>query len=590
MKYFKDLIVYSSNTKKIGVNGNMKSRHKVLGGIMLISMLLVQPAWAMGTMQTAQVKESEAQVAVAKGQPQFTKEMEKQLDKLYQLVPEVKKLTLKNKEYHKGIENEPDVWFISFEGENKNVTGKQPTYASVEFIAKTGELYSFMIQNPEWASEKLPSQAVAKEKATNWLKYWFGEKVLGQYMLDENVEYVGFGSGSMVNEKTGWTYYGQAKVSFDRIIKGIPLKSHGYQVRVDGEGRLVSFSTPNYIEKVDLSIFPDPSKAISLESANKKYKEYLGNVSLLYASNQPLQRYMFNQSKEKTAPVLKYVSNYSGQIDATTGQLILEKNRTVRENGKIITLTPKGQTTWTVKSREDAEKIIKGAFGVSLVGLTYSDRNVDGDMMLRRDNSEKVWTWSADKKSSAQDKTIHVLFDKNTGKVKKVLVSTDSSKQQKVVEKGEALNTAVEFLNKHISTDVKQVALSFSYGGGTGQNRVQQEYTFVFNKVYQNIPIEDSTYTVFVDPASGKVSGYAIKETDTPVTLPNSKQVITPEDAAEQFFKAHPLQLVYTWKYTDENKTVSPQITYMPVQIDVSGEYVEATKGNYVKLPYELGN
>lgn len=571
----------------------MKKAKKMAATVLAASMLLASPVWAAGqTVLTAQEAVQEKGGATVKVLPktELTEPQRQVLEKFYQVVPELKELSAM------GISNEEEgAWGIFLTSSSLDAApGIRNIHASLAFNTKTGELIRFDIQNPEWASEKLPSSELAKERALE-----FAGKVLGDKIKDYQMsDHMGYGGGSSADDKGNKIVWTTANVLYSRLFNGVPLLNSGFQVAVDAAGHITEFHKEKD-DNPDPAKFPDLSRAITKEAAEKAFAG-LVEIKLMYNGHQPLKLSMYGKGSDETRPVLMYYQSSLCPIDAETGKSLddLMYNPNLKQSQRI-TLVGEGKKA-IAKTPEEGASLLAGEFGMDMTGLKFGSVNVQ-DMPLDSGRKVKNFSWHSEPQRGAdgkpEDSTMHYAYlrtEADTGQVLGFGAQDDSGRgKQGTVSRDAAQKTAVQFLQRYLepgAADLEMQVISSEemvpawVDKSKLKDQVQQppQFSFHFNGTYQGIPVSDRSYSVQVDALTGKVTGFSADgSASTPVTLPDSGNVVTTDAAKAEFLKHHPLRLAYIWPEFFDQKGPTPHMVYLPANYSGWG-YVDALTGKTV--------
>lgn len=287
---------------------------RTTAAVLTVGMLLATPAWA-AEKEASIVQEVKGGVEVVQlksgtaGQPVSKLELnEKQrqaLEKIFKIVPELKELSLES--VHGGGEGTWKVVLSNRAG--GTAPGIMHAHASLVFDTDTGELISLHIQNPDWASVELPSPGLAREKAAEFARQVLGDKMKGYQVSNQ----MGYGGASTRDDKGNGIEWASASVQFERLINGIPFLNSGFGVNVDAAGHVTGYYAEGFHEEYgglkdgvpDPALFPDPSRAVAREEAEKTFAGLL-EMKLNYVERQPLKYPVFGSKKVETRPVLMY--------------------------------------------------------------------------------------------------------------------------------------------------------------------------------------------------------------------------------------------------------------------------------------------
>ncbi|WP_126428687.1 YcdB/YcdC domain-containing protein [Brevibacillus marinus] len=542
-------------------------------------------------------------------QPEMSQAVSDSLDLLYRLVPELKELELKEQHYSPADEQRPATWILRFSNEPDQPEQDSRTlfaYAYVSIEAQTGKVLSFDMQHPEWASNQYPSDQQAIEAATAFMKQLLGDE-LDDYQRNEQVHYTASGYRDDEGNEKVWSL---VSVQFNRLINGIPLLDHGYQVAVDAAGRVNSVYslTQGLNEEVAPDAFPEPSKALTEEEAKQKFRELL-DMELVYRAYGPNQPMPLIGDTGTTAPaakpILQYVPRFSGFLDAVSGKEVNYYGFVVDEQQmqKDVKLQPEGDQL-VARNAEEAEEVLTEGLGIDMSGLVLT-KSQDADLPSQQ--KYLYYSWHSEQKpdptnpkNSRPVRYAHLVTDAETGQVLSVFVHDEAKRGAKAeISREEAEKKAIAFLQKYVAADVAELMLRGVYSSAdkpefpdwVDVNKIPDmtddltpEISFHFCEVHEGIPIVDRSYLVTIDPVTGSVSGFSFPpEREGELTLPDPSDVVTPEEAADALLEANPPKLVYLWPDFAGQRAPAPLLLYVSDFTVFDGSYLDATTGKWVK-------
>ncbi len=568
----------------------MKRFSKTMMTLVAVSLLSVNPVWA-----DTPGKETAAPTA----QEVLSKELE---ERIYALIPELKDIPVADKNFIPANEFRPASWFIHFTDRPKDAKpddGKMYTDAHVELDAKTGTLISMHLQNPKWLKDQDISKEMAKEKAVAFVNAALGDKAK-DYQVSDNV-WVGRTGYKPDHGKA--VFWSTANVSFERLVNGIPFGSSQFQVEVDADGRVVGFYWDGNNSQLDLSKFPSPSEAIKKADAEKAFLNML-NMKLQYNSQQPIEKPRLGE-EPKTKPVLLYQPDYDGVLDARTGKKADLGSSRKEQQTETIALSAQGKTL-IARTADEAAKLLKEELGVDVAGLKLQEENDD---LWMPDRKYKQFTWRSefpkgtdDKQASENMKFVYVGIDTETGEILNFNYQ-DESKNGKptTVSIADAKKKAIAFLEAHLGSSVTQIQLqdTFSYPSlddlpsWVDKAKLNQEevlkhtpprISFFFTGLHQGIPVIDQAYWVEIDGVSGNIVAFGLpKKQALQAALPDSKGIVSADEAKAQFLKEHPLRLEYIWPEYYGQKAPAPMLVYVPT-FTAGISYIDAFTGKTVQV------
>lgn len=574
----------------------MKKKKKIFGqtfvAVLAAGTLTATPAWA---------DSNETGSRSAAVQSASDKQLEQALENVYKAVPELKRLTVKHKSYNPGENGHPATWSIHFDNRPEDAKREEdPKYASafVNLNAETGELLDLQLHHPDWASDEVPAEKMAREKADEFVKRIFGDKIKDFRASDT----LGYGKSGVAYENGKQMEWAHADVRYERLINGIPLINSGFNVSVDAAGHVNrfyqdrSFSNP----ELEASKFPSPSEIISKEEAEQAYMKKL-DMKLVYTRHQPVGGKPFSDNSE-TRPVLQYVPFLEGVLDAKTGQFVDFGQKPDRFEPKKVFLSPQGNKL-LAKSREEAEKLLSDTLGIDTRNMKFN-QNEEIDWPSNKRFTH--YSWSTEPKNAngkpdySQMRYIHMAFDPATGDVLSMNVQDESARGKRAtVSQTDAEKAAVQFLEQYLDPQFTELSLEYVFFepresenipswvdteklNNHLKERVLPVYRFTFNTLHQGVPVTDQAFHVEVDGLTGKVAGFSLQPAvRDDIRLPDNKNVIPAEEAKREFLRQHPLQLVYLWPEFFDQKAPAPMLVYIPTARGFSG--IDALTGQAVK-------
>ncbi|HOV80485.1 MAG TPA: hypothetical protein PK728_10345 [Bacillota bacterium] len=577
---------------------------RTTAAVLAVGMLLAAPAWA-AEKEASTVQEMKGGVGIillksnAAGQNvekvELNEKQRQALEKIYQIVPELKELSLES--VHDGGEGTWKVALSNRAGETE--PGIMHAHASLAFDKDTNELISLHVQNPDWASIDLPSPGLAREKAAEFARRVLGDRIKDYQMSDR----MGYGGASTRDDKGNEITWASASVQFERLINGIPFLSSGFRVNVDAAGHVTGYYAEGYHEKddglmdADPALFPDPSRAVAKEEAEKVFAGLL-EMKLNYVERQPLKYPAFGGEKVETRPALMYNPSIDTLIDAVTGKPLAgyqEQPLTSRislagEGKKLVAGTP-----------EAAAALLAAETGIDISGMKFNGVE-EREESLDPGIKVKEYRWMSEPQTGQDGRPdhstmrfLHLSALADTGRVVGFNLQDESGRGKKaVVSREAAQETAVQFMQRCLDKGAAELEMYVYPPGeesvpewvdrskleGNGQ---RPEFHFTFTCTHQGIPVSDRSYSVTVDGLTGRITGFYDGNSSSSVALPDSKDVVTAEAAKAEFLKSHPLRLVYLWPEYFGQKAPNPLLVYMP---DYGGSwgYIDALTGKTVTV------
>jgi len=563
-----------------------KRWNKFIVSLLAASLMATTPVLANGSA----VQQEQTQEISSEMKQELSAQAKLSLDKLNQLVPELKNLEVKFQNLMPANEWSPAVWSIQMDNLPENGrpdAGINFSHAYIELLADSGELRSFSMNVPSWASKKAPTESLARKKAQEFVEGVWSKERLAKYQQSSQFYMGQHGSADENGNKLEWTTGG---VQYERLINGIPYLGENITIDIDQAGHVHNFYS-NIQGNLDESKFPAPSKAISKADAEKAFREKL-NMELVYSGQQPVGKWaMEPNQKMETRTVLKYEPTWVAQIDAVTGKATDTYYTPPKK--QTVNMQAGGQKL-KVQSLEDAKKFFKNTFGVDLSNLQVEQSNEDdhpyGDYSVV--NYHFHPDYSVPQEQPMRYATITV--NKKTGEIVYAYIQDEARMGKKaVISEEEAIKKGVDFLQTYVHPDVKEADLqvfaphkmeenipAWVDKSKLGEQRMDPapEYHLTMREYHNGIPVEDRFYSVTVDAVSGKISGVGLPLNAKRVELPEAKNVITPEQAADAYLKKFPLKLAYIWEDYMGQKAPKPQLIYMPTYPD-GAYYIDAFTG-----------
>ena len=566
----------------------MKKVKRTVAAVLAAGMLLTTPAWA-AEQEVAVVQERSGDAIQLFSKAELTEAQRQALEKMYQIIPELKELSLQNVEYNE----DRTAWGGYLTDGSPDVTpDNRRIRAGIAFDAKTGELINFYIDNPQWTAENLPSPALVEEKAAGFARELLGDR-LEEYEMGETMS---FSSGSTTDDKGNKIMMTSAHVYFNQLINGVPFLNSGFQVSVDSAGHITEFRKEKDNNQ-DSAKFPDPSRAMTKEAAEKAFAG-LVEMKLSYNSRQPLRLSWLGKGGEETTPVLMYYPSFSGFIDAETGKPLDDSWGGLQQSQRII-LNGEGKKFYAATPEEGA-RLLAEEFGVDMAGMEFGSVRVH-DLPVTSGYQFKEYSWRSETQQETDNKSdwnevrfVNLKTIAETGEIVGFGIQDDSGRGKQGTVSGEdAQKTAVQFLQRYLEPGAAELVLTVfpsednipawvDQSKLTDQMQQRPQFFIQFSETYQGIPVADSSHIVRVDALTGKVTEFGIGSRNASVTLPDSSDAVTADVAKAEYLKRHPLRLVYIWPEYYEQKAPSPQMVYLPVSGDLG--YIDALTGKTVVL------
>ncbi len=572
-------------------------KHRIAGLALALGLLMISPAAAsegtpevvLGdvqvTIQPAEHQVEATQITVSSSGPVVTDAQRRILEKYYQILPELKKLTLQTA----GESSIEGAWEFHFY--QTPPQGNSPVWAAnaqLIVAANTGELEILRISHPQWATEELPPAELAKQQATQFIKQVMGDQA-DLYRVDPSLGYGGSSSSDSEGNELHWS---TASVRFDPVINGIPVLYNELQVDVDAAGRITGFYRHQTALR-DASSFPDPAKAISQPAAAAIMNQLI-QMKLQYVQHQPLQYPpVWSNKPRETRPVLMYIPKFESALDALTGKPAWGEEY-LNSQGERVRLTGAGKQLFA-QTQEEAAKILTEEFNVDMSKLEF-ERLFERENVLRGDQKYKHYLWRTadDAEAGMNRKYVQLHTVAATGEIWRFSVQEDVTVDQEARVSPKLLRQkAVQLVEKYLpagATEMELVTFDFAaVPDWVDKQQLKKEElpqpttSFMFSPLHQGIPVSDGAYAVSMNNITGEVTEYAKGGLATDVTLPDSRGVATAEVAKAEYLKNHPLQLIYRWPEWFRQRAANPELVYM-LNSDIGWGYIDAFTGKTVMI------
>ncbi|MCR4436881.1 MAG: S-layer homology domain-containing protein [Clostridiales bacterium] len=439
------------------------------------------------------------------------------------------------------------VWNLSW-------NSKDGTDGSINIsVDVNGNILNYNYYKPSDYNNQRKFPAITRQQAKAKAEEFIGRispSLLSQIKLQEDSQPL-----NLSNE-----YY----FNYVRTVNGIPFPDNNVSVTVNsGRGEVVNY----YMNWTDGLTFPDATKAISLEAAQKAYKEKLG-LRLQY-------NYVYNGDVLKVYAV--YAPKYSSMyyIDALTGDKVLLSpyygygggggGGVYFDNAKTESRASQNLSPQELKAIEDASKLMtqeeaeKIARGVKELELTsdfnLTNANLFKDWMFKNSFS---WNLSFQKpaaQSGQQGLYASVTIDAATGEVKSFYRSTPYDANATAKYDEAASKAAVEAFLKTFKPD--------KYSNTTYEENTEavyyqkmgkippQQYTFNYIRNVNGVPFPGNSMTATYDAVNGKVTSFNLNWFDA--SFPSVDKAVSLDSAYDTLFKDIGLELEYRNNYYDES-------------------------------------
>ena len=515
------------------------------------------------------------------------------LEKVCQILPELKDLSVRQRHDYEG---EP-FWRLSLTDSPQGlIPGIDNISAHLTFDKEKGELTALEIQNPKWASEEIPPPVLAKEKAEEFARRLLGDRIKYYQPAAD----MGYGGGSTRDSKGNRIVWASAAVQFNRLVNGIPLLNSGFQVSVDAAGRVTGYHKTDS-DNIEFTKFPDPSRAVNKEAAEKNYAG-LVKMKLNYLAHQPVKQLTFGKGRNETRPVLIYSPSFQGPLDALTGQFPGDFRGNLPQTEKI-TLIGEGKR-FIVNTPEEAVKLIADEFGLDLSGMKSAGAEIREELPASG-NRVKEYYWRAEADPGPDGKPVkmmrfaHLTTLADTGQLVGFNLRDDSGAgREGAFSQETARKTAVQFLQKFLPVGEAQFEIWVPSANEdwipawVDKGKLEANYSrppqmyFHFNLTHQGVPVTDRYYSVTVDLLTGKIVSFYDGSGSPAVILPNSKGIVSADMAKAEYLRRHPLRLTYIWPEYFGQKAPAPYLVYLPAS-GTGWEYIDAFSGKTV-APEEI--
>lgn len=574
------------------------TKHMVAGVVLAMGLLVTSMAAASESSQAAVSDRMEKTNKVAKAIAdskevtiatgvELTDSQQRVLEKYYQILPELKKLTLQ----FVGNSETDNTWIVHFYQElPPGGSGIYAASASLTFAANSDELCAFDMSIPEWATEKLPSQELAKQQAAQFIRGILGDKA-DLYQMNEQLGYSGSSRGDSEGKEIRW---GARSVSFDYLVNGIPFLNQELRVDVDAAGHITGYYRQK-IDNLDTSVFPDPAKAISQQEATGIFNQMI-QMKLNYIQCQPLQ---FGRRAEprETRPVLMYAPEFASSIDALSGEPVQEMGNLASQSERVRLIGTGKQLL--ARTKEEAAKILVEEFKMDMGTMEFNHiYEYEYKDTFQGAAKYKDFSWrTANEPEDGNDiKYVNLHTVADSGEVLRLSVQDQSKAvKEERVSKELIRQRALQFIQRYLaagSTEMDLVSYDFdTVPAWFDQKRKNKEELlepvshFWFYPLYQGIPVSDGGYFVSVNNLTGEVVGYAKGGLDPSVRLSDKQGIVTAEVAKAEYLKTHPLYLTYFWPEWFGQRAPAPYLVYMPKpQRGVT--YIDALTGQSVVIGY----
>ncbi len=294
-----------------------------------------------------------------------------------------------------------------------------------------------------------------------------------------------------------------------------------------------------------MSLFPEPKDLIGEQAAIQVMGE---SLRLVYMEGQEAQ----------TGPILKYVPEMPGYVDAKTGKVI--PGGVENKYSAPIKVTP-GDRQLAARTKEEAAAVLKSELAVDVANAEYKEESKAGFRRFQWIHQDKT--------------TMYVYADEWTGRVSQFGVHSVQGGEPRIT-RDEAAQKAVSFLEQYLDKSITEIHVSES-DSAPGLSRLE---SFYIHKSHQGIPVEDHSYRVTVDMTNGNVTEVAGPFEREQVSLPDSSQAVPKAEAVKEFVNTHSAKLYYYSFDENGGRADTPRIVYS-IEAQKPG-YIDALTGETV--------
>lgn len=468
--------------------------------------------------------------------------------------------------YNVITEDDRQVWYLSWNSKNGNDGS-----ISVR-IDDQGTILSYYYYRPyDYNQRKLPavSRQEAKVKAEEFIKK-INPDALSQVKLVDNHQQ---------NSLMEVAYY----FNFIRMVNGIPFDANNIFVEVNRETGDVQGYQYNWLKNL---AFPAADKAISLEEAQKAYKEKLG-LRLIYDYTVDS-----DMVKAYAAYAPKYNSNYC--IDAFTGEKInispiyyyadgrggaeynMKRKMASEAKAEQPALSPEElkavEEISKLLSKEDAERKTRSYKILELTDdFKLNNANLSRDWPLKKD-----FTWYLHFVKEPKDKNdeyqyLSVRLDARTGEIRGFYRNTsykdgDAAKFDEAASKAAVEKFLKELYPDRFST-VEYDESDRNYYILYNANEKLPQYNFRYIRKVDGVLFPNNSMTVSYDAVNGKIISFDMTWFD--LDFPSVDKAVSLDHVYEKMFKEIGLELQYKVTYTDEltSKIVPPDYSNRKTEV-----------------------
>ncbi|WP_243013813.1 YcdB/YcdC domain-containing protein [Brevibacillus borstelensis] len=317
---------------------------------------------------------------------------------------------------------------------------------------------------------------------------------------------------------------------FTRMVNGVPFLDDCFVVTLDNSNQGQKLQSSSNRKWTDERVFPDPAKAIPREKAEQLIADKL---KLFYAGQT-------GEQSPAGASAMVYDPGLMGYVHALDGQPAGSGQEHSRLLGKRMEIVP-AEKPLIARTAEEAAAVLETDFGIAVGGKPQ--RLNDGI------NHVKEYRWAV-----GNDSAVTVVTKESSGEIVEIEYVNHHPVGDTKTTAEKAAEIAASFLETHLDSDTKMLQIA----------KVEKEPSFTritFTGVYRELPIWDDTYSVDVDPSSGKVTGFKGDFSRKNRERRADASLQSAGEAAREFVSKHPASLVYVWP----KGTPAPSLVYLPL-------------------------
>lgn len=493
----------------------MSKAKKLCATLIAVGLLSTQPAWGVISIPATYAKSSGVSLKT-----KWNQQAQDALEKLLPFVPELKDF------YIEGVnldENDDDESVIHVHL-IKSDTEKYP-YASIDLDPESGEIVDFSLQIGR--DHKGAEKHLAETKAGAFLKALLGPE-MDEYILSEaDHEILG-------------------RVEYTRKVNGLHLSGGAINVRVNKQGDVVNFAK-NLAGKShkDIKTFPKTDGAVSPEQAVGTMAKSL--------------RLVYEEKNHRTnAPVLKFVPELNGEVNAQTGEVIHAFNTVSNKYGPSFSVQAQGKEMFA-RTKEEAQQLLREVLKLDTQGMEYQMLNENHFQWVGK-NKNRLFVGV-----DPQTKAVVSMGSRGFDGMGDVRISREEAKEI-------ALETLVPYLDSSItSLHIREEHV----------RKDDKTCTFYFHKSYEDIPIEDHVYQVRVSLINGKVIDLIGPFQRNQVALPDPEKAVDQEVAQQEYRSTLQARLGYS-AFDEDGIGDAPAIVYGFNSHTPGFSYIDAFTGKSV--------